>query len=91
MSCLTHSGDAVSEAYIFNGYRRTAYFRYIDIDTDITLDAEPGGQYRIKAVEPNLAVPPPDGMWMAAPEVAVKAKRETAVSVKPVQPDGTSE
>ncbi len=73
----------MGDTYIFNGYRRTAYFKYRDLDSDVTLIAEPGEQYRIEATEPGIVVPPPDGMWAVAPAVSVRAKREAAIIVKP--------
>jgi hypothetical protein len=38
---------------------------YGDSETGQMLIADPGGIYRIRAVEPNLPVPPGDGRWAA--------------------------
>lgn len=79
----------MADAYIYIGDGRRGYFAYVDTDTSEMLIAEPGGTYQMRAVNPNLPVPPEDGRWVGAasetatatdaPVVAPKASSKTAV------------
>lgn len=55
-----------ADTYTFNGLTTLGYFAYSDSDTGAMLVAEPGGTYRIRAVDEGTPVPPPDGRWETA-------------------------
>jgi len=52
--------------YTFTGLSLLGYPSYANTDTGKTLVAEPGESYGIRAIDPGLAVPPPDGRWAEA-------------------------
>lgn len=49
------------------------YLDYADAATGRTLEVAPGGTYDVRAREPGMPVPPPDGRWGPAPEPALTA------------------
>lgn len=54
----------MGDTYQYIGGERRGYFAYVDTDTHQMLIAEPGGEYRMRAVDPNDPVPPNDGRWL---------------------------
>lgn len=70
--------------YIFKGYATTGYFQYVDAGTGQALVAVPGETYRIRAVEPGMAVPP-DGNWELVAAKPAPAVKPAAQAEQPVQ------
>lgn len=65
------------DAYRFIGYDTLIYLEYADLDNgDVTLVADPGKKYHIRACDTGLAVPPPDGRWeIVRPPVSPPKRR----------------
>jgi hypothetical protein len=57
----------VAGPFNYTGVSTLGYFSYADTGTGKMLVADPGGSYSMRAIDPGLAVPPPDGRW-AIPE-----------------------
>jgi hypothetical protein len=55
----------VAGPFTYTGVSTLGYFSYADTGTGKMLVADPGGSYSIRAIDPGLAVPPPDGRWAA--------------------------
>ena len=65
--------------YRFTGSAPKGFFSYADLDGTGMLVAEPGRDYAIRALEPNLPVPPSDTEWEpVAPKAAKAAKASDA-------------
>jgi hypothetical protein len=56
----------VAGPFTYTGVSTLGYLSYADTGTGKMLVADPGGSYGIRAIDPGLAVPPPDGRWAAA-------------------------
>ena len=83
----------VAATYTFTGQSQLGYYAYSDVSTGRMLVAEPGESYQIRACEQGLAVPPPDGRWVAAADPhdalwpAAETEPEPPVTV-PAEPEG---
>ena len=65
--------------YKFTGSATKGFYSYADLDGTGMLVAQPGRDYAIRALEPNLPVPPSDSEWEpVAPKAAAKAKDTSA-------------
>lgn len=58
----------MADTYAYLGDDVRAYLSYADTETDLTLVAEPGKSYGIRAIEGH-AIPPNDGRWATEPDV----------------------
>lgn len=67
-------------AYTFTGYATCGYPSYADLETGRMLIADPGGTYRMRAINPGLPVPPDDGRWDAVAPAKVTSKAKAADS-----------
>lgn len=57
----------MADTYAYLGEDVRAYLSYADTETDLTLVAEPGKSYGIRAIEGH-AIPPNDGRWAEDPD-----------------------
>lgn len=57
----------MADTYAYLGDDVRGYLSYVDTETDMTLVAEPGKSYGIRATEGHQ-IPPNDGRWAEDPE-----------------------
>lgn len=60
--------------YRFTGSAPKGFFSYADLDGTGMLIAEPGQDYAMRALEPNLPVPPSASEWEPVAVAPAKAK-----------------
>lgn len=61
--------------YRFTGSAPKGYYAYASPDCEGMLVAQPGCDYEIRALEPNLPVPPSEGEWEPVAGKAAKAAK----------------
>ena len=66
--------------YQYMGDRTLTFVAYVDVDSDKTLTAEPGGVYAIRPTTQDLPVPPDNINWSVAEPQQRRAKKASATS-----------
>lgn len=76
------------DSFNYLGGSQLGYPAYADVETGTMLIADPGGRYKIRAVEPGHPVPPGDGRWAAPPPPVIFSPPPAPAAAAPASVPG---